>query len=68
MGHVAISVDHLTQHYSLGLQARHDILRDRVAAAMSCWNQSRSEDAGKGRECSALTAVSFEWPLSGGEV
>ena len=66
MGNVAISVDHLTQRYSLGLQARHDILCDRVAAAMSCWNQSRSEDAGKGRECSALTNVSFD--VKSGEV
>ena len=60
MGNVVLSVDHLTQRYSLGLQARHDILCDRVAAAMSCWNQSRSEDAGKGRECSALTDASFD--------
>ncbi len=66
MGNVAISVDHLTQHYSLGLQARHDILRDRFAAAMSCWNQSRSEDAGKGRECSAPTDASFD--VKSGEV
>ena len=66
MGNVANSVDHLTQRYSLGVQARHDILRDRVAAAMSCWNQSRSEDAGKGRECSALTNVSFD--VKSGEV
>lgn len=66
MGYVAISVDHLTQRYSPGLQARHDILRDRVAAAMSCWNQSRSEDAGKGRECSAPTDASFD--VKSGEV
>ena len=66
MSNVAISVDHLSKRYFLGLQARHDTLRDRVAAAMCWWDRSRSRDAGKGREFSALTDVSFD--VKSGEV
>ncbi|MGC3974426.1 MAG: polysaccharide ABC transporter ATP-binding protein [Nitrospira sp.] len=60
MGNVAISVDHLTKRYSLGLQARHDTLRDRLAAALSWGKQSRPDDAGKRREFCALNDVSFD--------
>lgn len=66
MGNVAISVDHLTKRYVLGQQARHDTLRDRVAAALCWWKPSRSEDAGKGREFAALTDISFD--VTSGEV
>jgi hypothetical protein len=37
MGNVAISVNHLSKRYSLSPKARHDTIRDRIAAAMSCW-------------------------------
>lgn len=60
MGNVAISVDHLTKRYAIGQQARHDTLRDRVAAAMSWWKRSRSKEARKRWEFSALTDVSFD--------
>ncbi|ULA69998.1 MAG: ABC transporter domain-containing protein [Nitrospira sp.] len=60
MGNVAISVDRLTKHYSIGVQARHDTIRDRVGAAMSWWKQSRVRESGKRREFFALTDVSFD--------
>ncbi|HQR14711.1 MAG: ABC transporter ATP-binding protein [Nitrospira sp.] len=66
MGNVAISVNHLTKRYSLGLQPRHDTLRDRVAAALFWWKPSRSDEDGKGREFAALTDVSFD--VKSGEV
>lgn len=46
MGNVAISGDHLTKRYSIGVQARYDPIRDRVAAAMVWCSPSRSKDTG----------------------
>lgn len=66
MGNVAISVNHLSKRYSLSPKARHDTIRDRIAAAMSCWKRSRTDEAGKQREFLALADVSFD--VSSGEV
>jgi lipopolysaccharide transport system ATP-binding protein len=60
MGNLAICVEQLTKRYSIGAQARHDTIRDRVASAMSRWGRNGSNGAGKGKIFSALTDVSFE--------
>ncbi len=60
MGNVAISVDHLTKRYAIGVPARHDTLRDRVAAAVSWRKRQTFAESGHHREFCALDDISFE--------
>lgn len=60
MGNLAICVEHLTKRYSIGAQARHDTIRDRVASMMSRWGKNGSNGTGRARIFSALTDVSFK--------